>query len=314
MKLVPLSTEMLPELYDLYRRIEIQDEIPILTPWEEIEELAESPHLDLNADGRICHRDGKAVGFCLVMHRLGESDHVRAFLIGGVDSAFRRQGIGASLFRWALDRARTLLQEEGPNLPRYVRTFAFDFEKSAIGLYERHGLQPIRYFAELIRPLDNSIRVRQPDGITVSPWIEDRSDEVRQLINLAFRDHWGSTPRDEEAWSHRMNNVGVRRDLSYVALTDDRVVGAAINLHYPQDQKVTGRLDGWIGTLGTHPDFRKRGIASALIETSCAHFREAGFDHALIGVDSDSLTGAHRLYESLGFQPLHRQVQHQIAV
>ena len=314
MSLVPLSKDKLPELYELYRRIEVGDQIPILTPWEEIEELAESPHLNLSEDGRMSFRDGEAVGFCLVMHGLGESDHVRAFVIGGVDPAYRRQGIGSALFRWELDRARNLLLREGPNLPRFVRTFAFDFEKDAIALYERHGLDPIRYFAELIRPLAEPVTAGPVPGIDIVAWDEGRTEEARLLMNLAFRDHWGSTPRDRAAWDHLIGGTGTRLDLSYMALAGDRLVGVTVNAHYPSDHEITGRRDGWIGHLGTHPEFRKRGIASALIERSCTQFSEAGFDHAMIGVDSASLTGAYRLYESLGFRPLHRQVQHQIEV
>ncbi|MGH8926342.1 MAG: GNAT family N-acetyltransferase [Acidimicrobiia bacterium] len=314
MKLVPLEASMLPDLYELYRQIEIFDEMPIVTPWEEIAEMADDPHLDLRNDGRMAVVDDKAVGFCNVLRRPGQSDHARAFLVGGVDPDHRRQGIGSALFGWQMERGREALRHDSPSVPRFLRTFAFDFEKDAIALYERHGLAAVRYFAELIRPLPDPIATPTVPGIDIVAWENDRSEEVRLLMNLAFGDHWGSTPRDRAAWEHFIGGTGTRLDMSYLAMTDDQVIGASINSHYPSDQEITGRLDGWIGHLGTHPEFRKRGVASALIERSCGHFRRAGFDHAMLGVDSDSLTGAYRLYESLGFTPLHRQVQHQIEV
>jgi ribosomal protein S18 acetylase RimI-like enzyme len=313
-KLVPLEGGMLPDLYELYRRIEIFDEIPIVTPWEEIAEMADDPHLDLPNDGRMAVADNRAIGFCHVLRRPGESDHARAFLVGGVHPEHRRQGIGSALFSWQMERGAEVLRRDSPDVPRFLRTFAFDFEKGAIALYERHGLTLIRYFAELIRPLTDPISVPPVAGIDIVPWQHERSEEARLLMNLAFSDHWGSTPRDQAAWEHLIRGTGTRLDMSYLAIAGDRVAGASVNFHYPTDQEITGRRDGWIGHLGTHPQFRKRGIASALIEAACAHFQEAGFDHAMLGVDSDSLTGAYRLYESLGFRPLHRQVQHQIEV
>ena len=314
MRLVPLGRETLPDLYELFRRIETFDQIPIVTPWEEIAEMADDPHVDLPNDSRLALDDDQAVGFCHVIRRPGESDHARAFLVGGVDPHYRRRGIGSTLFSWQMQRGAEILRQDSPTVPRFLRTFAFDFEKEAIALYERHGLAPIRYFAELIRPLAEPVAELTVPGIDIVPWEEARSEEARLLMNLAFRDHWGSTPRDRAAWDHLVGGTGTRLDLSYLALAGDRLVGVTINSHYPSDQEVTGRRDGWIGHLGTHPEFRKRGIASALIERSCAHFSESGFNHAMIGVDSDSLTGAYRLYESLGFRPLHRQVQHQIEV
>ena len=314
MKLVPLEPEMLPALYELYRKIEIFDHIPILTPWEEIAEMAEDPHLDLPNDGRLALVDEKVMGFGQVLRRPGESDHARAFLVGGVDPDHRRRGIGSALLSWEMERGAQILREDSPNVPRFLRTFAFDFEKEAIALYERHGLTPTRYFAELIRPLTQPVVDRLVAGIDVVAWEGSRSEAARLLMNLAFSDHWGSTPRDRASWDHLIGGTGTRLDMSYMALAGGRLVGVTLNSHYPSDQEITGRRDGWIGHLGTHPEFRKRGIASALVERSCARFREAGFDHAMIGVDSDSLTGAYRLYESLGFSPLHRQVQHQIQV
>jgi ribosomal protein S18 acetylase RimI-like enzyme len=67
-------------------------------------------------------------------------------------------------------------------------------------------------------------------------------------------------------------------------------------------------------TLGTLRSHRKRGIASALVLTACRAFREQGFTHAALGVDSESPTGANRLYQTLGFTELNKSVQHQLEI
>jgi ribosomal protein S18 acetylase RimI-like enzyme len=55
-------------------------------------------------------------------------------------------------------------------------------------------------------------------------------------------------------------------------------------------------------------------VASALIAASLKTFATAGFTHAMLGVDADNPTGAHRLYKALGFERERRSITHQIEV
>jgi ribosomal protein S18 acetylase RimI-like enzyme len=99
-----------------------------------------------------------------------------------------------------------------------------------------------------------------------------------------------------------------------MAVEADRVVGLLFANHFPGDQEVTGRLDGWVMSLGTLASHRKRGIASSLVLSACNAFYKEGFTHAALGVDSESPTGAYRLYQKLGFGPLTKSVQHQTEI
>jgi ribosomal protein S18 acetylase RimI-like enzyme len=132
--------------------------------------------------------------------------------------------------------------------------------------------------------------------------------------NESFADHWGSTPTDPEAWEHALATAGNRLDLSFLALDGDRVVGVCRNGHFPDDEAVTGRRDGWILQVGVVRSHRKRGIASALIAASHAAFRDAGMTHAALGVDSENPTGAYQLYERLGYRPMRRSITYQMGV
>lgn len=99
-----------------------------------------------------------------------------------------------------------------------------------------------------------------------------------------------------------VRGFGSYAEQSFIALDDnDRVVAYSLNHRTPADDEFIGRRDGWIDNLGTLPEWRGRGIASALIVRSLHAFDAAGLTHASIGVDGDSLTGAVRLYKSLGF-------------
>src|SRR5699024_12857677 len=56
-----------------------------------------------------------------------------------------------------------------------------------------------------------------------------------------------------------------------------------------------------IALVGTRPEARGRGLARAVIARTRAAAAEAGYASAELEVDSESLTGATRLYDALGF-------------
>jgi mycothiol synthase len=312
--LKPATPADVPKIHELNRRIEVSDRLPIVTPLEEFMDWNDDPYFSFTKDIRVVEADGGLVGYGNVWYRPSASSQSRAFILGGVDPSYRRRGIGSSLLSWQIVRGRELVLSGPDDLPRYIRTMAYGFETEAIALYERHGLRPVRYYDELLRPLDQVDPIPTIPGIELRPWDHNRSEELRFVSNRAFADHWGSTPIDQKAWNHRLGSFGIRTDLSWMALDGDRIVSLSLNAHYPGDVEVTGRKDGWVMSLGTEPDYRKQGIASALVLASCRSFAEANFSHAALGVDSDNLTGAYRIYERLGFRPMHRSVQHQMEV
>ena len=175
-------------------------------------------------------------------------------------------------------------------------------------------MPPVRYGAELLRDLDDLPTVPDPEGVAIVAWDPARSEAARVATNDAFADHWGSTPRDAAAWQHVLESHGNRPDLSFLATAGDRVVGVCRNAHFPSDEAVTGRREGWIGAVSVVRHFRRRGIASALVARSLRAFRDAGFTHSILGVDSENPTGAYRIYERLGYRPLYRTVTHQLEV
>jgi mycothiol synthase len=299
-------------IHDLIRRSEVFDREPLVTPIEEIREIFEDPHLDPAEDLRLATVGEQAVGWGRVWHHPSGERLERAYLLGSVDPEWRGRGIGRTLFAWQLDRARAVLNAHSHDLPRFIKTAAWDWLTDAQHLYERFGFLPVRWFDELLRPLDPPLERTEVPGIDITDWQPGRSEEARLLHNRAFADHWGSGSIDQAAWEKRLTDYGMRLDLSVVAIARNKAVGYSLNEVYPDDEELLGRRDGWIGTLGVDRDYRGRGIASALIAASLERFRQEGLTHASIGVDADSPTGAHRLYRRLGFDLEKRSVTHQL--
>jgi mycothiol synthase len=301
----------LEAVHQLQRRAERHDGIPVVTPVEEFHELLEEPHFDLDTDSRVVEVAGELAAWGRIWHQPSGVREERAYLIGAVDPSHRGRGIGTALLGWQMARAREALLRAGSALPRFIRIQVNDFQHSAIRLFERHGLTPVRYNDELLRGLGSIPPVAPIDGIAIVAWDPARSEEARSVQNAAFADHWGWTPRGRQHWEHELAAFGSRLDLSFFALDGDRIVGLTRNGHFPGDEAVTGRRDGWIMLLSVLRSHRKRGIASALIAASLGAFQEAGFTHAALGVDSENPTGAYQLYERLGFHPLRRSIVYQ---
>ena len=106
---------------------------------------------------------------------------------------------------------------------------------------------------------------------------------------------------DKDGWDSWLSWEATRLDLSVIAKVDDKIVGYSVNSHHKGDNEVHGRHEAWVDSLGTLKEYRKRGIASALLVASMQNMKEAGFESAGLDVDSANPTGAHGLYQRLGF-------------
>ena len=301
---------------DLIRRSERFDHLPRVYSTDEFREELSERHIELPRDVRLALRDGDLVGWVRVGINPSGSRLERADVFGHVDPVQRGRGVGTALMTWATEVATVRLRAMSNRLPKYVRTYTYTQCADAQQLMSRLGYVQVRWFDDLLMALDGRPTVAAPAGISIVTWPKDRGDEILAVKNTSFRDHWGSTPTGAHQWQAHVEGYGSRLDLSCVALDQPtaEIVGMCHNSHYPDDETVTRRREGWISTLGTLRAYRGRGIASALIAHSLQAFVDAGFTHASIGVDSDNPTGASRLYRSLGFETDQQQVAAQIQV
>jgi len=312
----PLAHDLLSAVCALHNRSYEFDGLPRMLDVDELGEEFDDEHFTLDTDTRVATVDQALAGYAYTVHLPSDVGLERAYIFGSVDPEFRGRGVGRALLAWGVQRADEQLRSSGSELPKYIRVEAYDHISSAQHLFARLGFIAVRYFEELLRPLDTVPAPSAIPGISVEPWPLDRDDELRRIRNTAFADHWGSTPMSPDRFEHRVHGFGSRLDLSFVAVDDasGRMVAECFNTRYPDDDELLGRRDGWIDDLGTLPEWRGRGIASALIGASLRAFAADGLTHASIGVDSDSPTGAARLYRALGFEPQLRSITWQLRV
>ncbi|MFS8101173.1 GNAT family N-acetyltransferase [Lentzea alba] len=300
----PLTTADIPAVTALYTAAEAVDDTG--EPLSE-EDFAQSFGKANLPEGSIaCFTDGMLAAYGLVEPREDPSDVHRVRLDGAVHPAFRRRGVGTALMRELVTRAQSLHLAAHPSLPLVASTMVESRAAGHIALVSSLGFTADRHFYEMEVSLGESLaQVPMPAGYEIVPFSVARSDEVRQVLNAAFAEHWGSTARTPEEFAASFtDNKRFVPSASYLALdrASGAVIGFVLSRYYPVIFEQTGVRELWIGDVGTLSEHRGRGVGSALLGWTLARGREQGYHRAGLSVDSANSTRALGVYERAGFK------------
>jgi GNAT superfamily N-acetyltransferase len=247
--------------------------------------------------------DGRVVGYNNIYDHT--SLHVRNFGWMAVDPELLDSAVADYLVEWGIERAMKNIDkaQEGTRVVLHMFTNAARGE--ICRLLEDHQMQMVRNFYRMVIDLDQPVPAPDlPAGIVIRP-INGETDlrEALRAVYDSFRDHWGflEEPVDEfiERWERRIKtDPYYDPSLYFVAVDGEKTEG--ISLCYPfieEDPEMS-----WVGTLGVRREWRKRGLALALLRHSFQEFQRRGKPRAGLGVDASSMTGAVRLYEKAGMR------------
>jgi mycothiol synthase len=279
---------------------------------EDAAEELDDPNVDL-ARGSIAAFDGDLlVGYLTVMVRpLATTEH-RVWVDGAVRPTHRGRGVGGRLLREGIELARAAHERVHPNLKLIIDVERADTVEGARALYTSLGFQPVRYFQFMRHPLGGAIRdVPLPGGMLPEGWSPDNDAEFHLVRDESFRDHWGFTPVTAETWQARYRNRNMRPELSFLVRDAESKAPAAMVLTFSwdADTEATGIRDAHLFLIGTMRDYRRRGLASALIARTLRAAEEQGYDRASLSVDSANPNGAFGVYEKAGFVPYKRRTR-----
>jgi len=127
----------------------------------------------------------------------------------------------------------------------------------------------------------------------------------------SFSDHYGYVPQPFEQWLHfRTRFFKAEPELWILAMDGDQIAGIALC-----SSQRPGQPDlGWISTLGVRRPWRRRGLALAILHHAFRLLAARGKLRAGLGVDSQSLTGATRLYEKAGMRVVRENLEYEMPV
>ncbi|MBI4674558.1 MAG: GNAT family N-acetyltransferase [Chloroflexi bacterium] len=310
------TREDIPKVYELYQTVNRVDDNDYNETIADMEQQHDDPWSNPLTDARIIRTvQGKLAAFVRVFVNPQPEHENVAFLFGEVAPDARGQGLEQETLEWMEQRARERLAEaaqapEASKLPRSIRVSFPESLQEPIALYNAYGYTYVRSFYKMELDLCEPIPAHTlPQGLTLRMYGEDIDDKLREAMNEAFRDHWGHQDITAEEWRPFFIDVSdFRRDLTLIVMDGDAIAAFSIYRVKAEENERLGIRRGWIGTLGTRRQWRKRGLATYLLAESMQRFKAEGFDSVGLGVDAENLTGALALYERIGFHAIRTRV------
>ncbi len=264
-------------------------------------------HSDPFQDLLVAEIAGEMVGYSRTSWYVDEKTRERIYVsFGFLQPQWRRRGIGRAMLHWNQAHLRQIAAGHPNSGERFFESFGYDQEAATTALLSGDGYQPVRHFYRMVRPdLENIPDLELPAGLEVRPVLPDAYRKVWEASTESFRDHWGFDPETEtyESWiDQRLQQP----DLWQVAWAGDEIAGMVLPYIDDLENQEYHRLRGWTENICVRRPWRGQGLARALIARSLRLLKEKGMEQACLGVDTQNLTGALRLYEKMGYQPVER--------
>lgn len=251
--------------------------------------------------------DGEVVGYSRVTWWKEDSGDWIYLHFGFLLPEWRRKGIGRAMLRYNQRRLAEIAREHPQGEPRYFQSFAADTEVNCEALLLSEGYQGIRYHYEMVRSLSEPIKKKPlPEGLEVRKVLPEHYRLIWDANQEAFLDHWGFAPAEEQDYQRWLEDSLFTPSLWQVAWEGERVAGMVLNYLNEAENEEYERQRGYTENICVGRPWRRRGLATALITRSLKMFKEMGMTEAALGVDTQNLSGALRVYQGVGFRPVKR--------
>lgn len=266
-----------------------------------------SPIFTIDKDACVVQtQNGELVGYVDIWD---ESPHVHLMCLAAVHPSHRSKGIGTALVKWADWRGNQSLTKapDGAKVSQFQEIPSSNTK--ARDLLEKNGYSTTRLNFWLEIELDKAPpEPKWPEGVELKTFNEHA--DLRAVLcttNEAFKDHWGYVEHDLEEdlkeWKHLIaNDPKYDPSLWFLAVAGEEIVGTCLGKsEMPDDPNM-----GWLDALAVLKPWRKRGIATALLQHAFGEFYRRGKTRAGLGADAQNLTGAISLYKKIGMQVKHQ--------
>jgi len=236
---------------------------------------------------RVLESDGRVVGYGDIWIQGGEV---------AIDVAAPAHW--QPFFEWAETEARSR------GLRRVRAYFPADHELADVATARGYRLWRSSYTMEIALDEAPPVVPPPPLGTDVRSYDAARDDAaVRDALNESFAEDpfW----RDVTQGAFRQFYVGARGfdpSLWLLAWDGDELAGLAL----AYGERVGDPSLGWVGTLGVRPRWRRRGLGEMLLRGAFRELHARRLRRVGLGVDTENVTGALRLYERAGMRPIRR--------
>jgi mycothiol synthase len=264
----------------------------------------QTPGFDLETDSVVTvGPEERLLGYAVMQDM---APHTMLFALVDVHPQYEGQGVGSHLCQWVEERGHrsTPLAPAGERVVLVQKRA--NRNETARRLLMGHGYRVVRHNYRMIVELDEPPPLPDaPDGIAIRPFVRDQeAHTLVETLREVFCDSWGyvDRPFEEEyqRWMHILDRDADNDPAPFwfVALDGPEIAGFCLG-----NRKEGANEDtAWIHVVGVRPNWRRRGLALALLRTAFGALYEQGSRRIGLEVDTQNPTGATRLYEKAGMQ------------
>ncbi|MGB9684263.1 MAG: GNAT family N-acetyltransferase [Candidatus Bathyarchaeales archaeon] len=230
----------------------------------------------------------------------------------GVLPRFRGKGTAKKLVEKALES----LKMRGMEI---AETWAQTDREACIHIFESFGFKKVRTTSMMKRNLENIIfNIGENMTVTIRDAKLTAEEDIKllnRLDNETFKEHFNFRPRTIEETKYAiLENPWFQRQKWFFALLGNQPVGYAgvgVDERLNEEKRVKW---GWILDIGVLKPFRRKGIGKRLMLHGMQLLKSFGMKDALLYVDDLNPTNAIKLYESLGFEVLRKNIVYQLSL
>ena len=240
---------------------------------------------------------------CAAVHPDHSAEAYFAMIVGQVHPSLRHRGLGRNLLSWSIDQAGGLLAASPPDRAHILQIRTESLTVEAASLFERYGF--VQQFAEdvMCRELsDSDTDILLPVDIQFATWESALVDQFFIAYQESFRDRHrpGFPSWSQEEWVAWVEpeDEEFHPELSLLVFQEDLPIGFIVC------------AENWIVQMGVVPEWRGRGIGSAMLMEVMASYREMGVDRVLLDVNVNNARAA-RVYAKLGFKVSGRRARYE---
>ncbi len=285
------------------------DRIDYVTTLEDlINSYTHLVHCDPYQDMLLAEVDGQVIGYSRTEWFKNEGEQFyEHYHLHFLMPAWRGQGIEPTLFHAMERQGRERVTAHSNDLPSYFSTEVLETQTVLEAVIQSEGYHAIRHYYNMVRPtLDDIPEAPLPTGVEVRPARPEHYRAIWEEMQEAFQDHWGYVPGTEENYQEWLNGRLFQPALWQIAWAGDEVIGTVLAFIDEAQNRKYNRRRGYTEEITVRRPWRKHGVARALIARSLQQLKALGMTEAALGVDTENLSGALRLYESMGFRPVQR--------
>ncbi|MGF3572791.1 MAG: GNAT family N-acetyltransferase [Candidatus Bathyarchaeia archaeon] len=230
----------------------------------------------------------------------------------GVLPRFRGKGAAKKLVEKALES----LKMRGMEI---AETWAQTDRDACIHIFESFGFKKVRTTSMMKRNLENIIfNIGENMTVTIRDAKLTGEEDIKllnRLDNETFKEHFNFRPRTIEETKYAiLENPWFQRQKWFFALLGNQPVGyAGVGVDERLNKEKSVKW-GWILDIGVLKPFRRKGIGKRLMLHGMQLLKSFGMEDALLYVDDLNPTNAIKLYESLGFKVLRKNIVYQLSL